>query len=83
MTAQQLKNRLRYCQELDLCFISLRPFEPGDAAVLVYHSELKARVLVHREFCPKDGVITQDVSINPEGPSLPNPTQGGDNKEVQ
>ena len=50
MTIQELKKRRQLCIEKDLCFVSLRPFEAGDAAVLVRHPELGENVLVFPEY---------------------------------
>ena len=50
MTIEELRKRRQLCMENDLCFISLRQFECGEAAVLIMHEELKERVLVQRKY---------------------------------
>lgn len=50
MTKKELMARRQHCLDNNLCFVSLKPFEEGDAAQLVMHEELGERVLVRPEY---------------------------------
>lgn len=48
VTINDLALRVRYCQQNNLCFISLKPLTEGGA--IVWHSWLQLDVVVHPKY---------------------------------
>jgi len=50
MNQTELNKRLRYCQNNNLCFVSLRPLARFGSTIQIYHDSLKIDLMVFAQY---------------------------------